>query len=307
MKIGLIDVDSFNRSHHSKKYPNLALMKLSAYHKARGDSVEFVNNSSSSYDLVYKSKVFTFGGDSPIELNAKEIKTGGTGYKDFTTLPDEIEHTCPDYSLYDVEEAYGFLTRGCIRKCPWCIVPQKEGKLRPHADIAEFLAGRKAAILMDNNVLASDWGLEQIEKIVKLKIRVDFNQGLDARLISSDHSIARLLSQVKWYKPLRMACDMKSEMGDVEEATRLLREYGTKPKNFFIYVLVKDIPDALERVLFLKRLGLDPYAQPFRDYENNKEPEKEAMHFRRWVNCKWYFKSCTWEEYRYHEKKLDKS
>ena len=262
MKIGLIDVDGHN-------YPNLALMKLSAWHKANGDYVGWVNYFE-EYDIVYKSKVFTFTKEDNTCINAGRIIKAGTGFRNYTTvLPDEIEHTCPDYSLYpQYKEAYGFLTRGCPNKCPWCIVPSKEGVIRPHADITEFLDGRKRVILMDNNVLASDWGLSQIEKIVDLGIRVDFNQGLDARIVGGNPDIARLLARVKWIKRIRFACDTKAQMSSVEKAVRLLGSYGIKSEKIFCYVLVKqDTDDALERLRFLKKLGITPFAQPYRDFD----------------------------------------
>lgn len=227
MKIGLIDVDGHN-------YPNLALMKLSAWHKANGDYVGWVNYFE-EYDIVYKSKVFTFTKEDNTCINAGRIIKAGTGFRNYTTvLPDEIEHTCPDYSLYpQYKEAYGFLTRGCPNKCPWCIVPSKEGAIRPHADITEFLDGRKRVILMDNNVLASDWGLSQMEKIVDLGIRVDFNQGLDARIAGWNPDIARLLARVKWIKRIRFACDTKAQMSSIENAVRLLGSYGIKSEKYF--------------------------------------------------------------------------
>lgn len=191
MKIGMIDVDG----HH---YPNLALMKLSAYHKAKGDQVEWYTGID-YYDRVYLSKVFGFTLDEERVIQADEVVRGGSGYKLFDQwLPEDIEHICPDYSLYPMfPEAYGFLTRGCVNKCSFCIVPRKEGGIRKHSDITEFLDGRKSAILMDNNVIASDWGLQQIEKIISLKVKVDFNQGIDCRLIARDKSIAKLLKRVK--------------------------------------------------------------------------------------------------------------
>ncbi|MEI3499941.1 MAG: hypothetical protein V8Q39_00220 [Anaerovoracaceae bacterium] len=119
MKIGLIDVDG-----HSG-FPNLALMKISAWHKQQGDDVEWWIGLK-KYDRVYMSKVFTFSPDVDAVIQAGEIVQGGTGYKDYRNLPQEIELTFPDYSIYpDYKHAIGFLTRGCIRSCPWCIVPQK--------------------------------------------------------------------------------------------------------------------------------------------------------------------------------------
>ena len=196
MRIGLVDVDG-------RGFPNLVLMKLAAWHKARGDTVEFADPEAGRYDKVYMSKVFTHSPDCRDEYPC-EVVRGGTGYRDYATvLPEEVEHTCPDYSLYGVGEAYGFLTRGCPNRCPWCVVPRKEGGIRPHADIEEFLAGRRRAVLLDNNVLASDWGLVQIGKIVRLGIRVDFNQGLDARRIARDPEVAELLARVRWLRFLR--------------------------------------------------------------------------------------------------------
>lgn len=289
MNIGLLDIDGHN-------FPNLALMKISAYHKAIGDSVEWVNHFN-YYDCVYQSKVFTFTPDNEFVINANEIIKGGTGYDIKINLPLEIEHTHPDYSLYPkYKEAYGFLTRGCPNKCSWCVVPSKEGSIRPENDIKEILQDRKSAILMDNNVLASDWGIKQIEKIIKLKVKVDFNQGLDARLI--DRPMAKLLSKVKWLNTLRMACDVDSMLPVILKATRYLREYDCKPSNYFIYLLVKDIKSAHKRAKLLKHWGLDPFAQPYRDFVNNTPPAKELQQFARWVNHKAIFKSVKWEYYR---------
>lgn len=148
-------------------------------------------------------------------------------------------------------------------------------------------------------MLGCDWGLSQIEKIINLKIRVDFEQGLDARIIANNRDIAKLLSRVKWYKPIRMACDTKAQMDYVEKATHLLRRFGAKPSVFFVYVLLKDdIQDALERVMFLKRLKLDPYVQPFRSAEKDSYLNAISMDFARWVNKKPVFKTCSWRDYR---------
>lgn len=123
MRVGLIDVDGHN-------FPNLALMKLSAYHKDRGDEVSWYDIFG-EYDRVYMTKVFTHTPDYNFSIpNAREIIRGGTGYDIHSRLPEDAEKIVPDYSLYpyiDKKTAYGFLTRGCIRRCPWCIVPKKEG------------------------------------------------------------------------------------------------------------------------------------------------------------------------------------
>ena len=285
MKIALHDADG-------GIYPNLALMKLSAWHKFQGDDVAFFEPLTYPGDTVYSSKVFTYTGESPyLPSNAK---IGGSGYNFYTVLPDEVEHMCPDYDLYGLDYSLGFLTRGCPNKCSWCFVPAKEGDIRAHADIEEF-ARHKDVVLMDNNVLASDHGIEQIEKIANLGLKIDFNQGLDARLI--DNSMAQLLAKCKWLSPVRLACDTVGQMKHVQKAITLLRWHNCSPRTYFVYVLVKEIPDAIERVKFLKGLSLDPFAQPYRDKEGT-EPTDEQKDFCRWVNFKAIFKSVMWKDYK---------
>jgi MoaA/NifB/PqqE/SkfB family radical SAM enzyme len=272
-------------------------MKISAYHKKMGDNVNWVTVE--NYDRTYLSKVFTFSPDFIHGFgNYGEIIKGGTGFKMTNTLPSEIDKLCPDYSIYPkFKAAYGFLTRGCPNKCSWCVVPSKEGNIQPYADIEEFLQDRKEAVLMDNNVLAHEHGLNQIEKIIRLGIKVDFNQGLDARIIANDKSIAQLLSKVKWSRYLRLACDTKSQIPYIEKALLNLNEFGFKNYRVFVYVLVKDIQDSFERIEFLKKKGCSPFAQPFRDFKTNKEPNDEQKKFSRWVNHKAIFNSVEWSDY----------
>lgn len=294
MKVGLIDVDGHN-------FPNLALMKLSAWHKAQGNDVGWYVGIE-RYDKVYMSKVFAFSPDEGRVIQADEVMRGGSGYKMYDQwMPDEIEHICPDYSLYPMyKEAYGFLTRGCVNKCPFCIVPRKEGAIRPHADISEFLGDRKSAVLMDNNVLASEWGLQQIEKIISLGIRVDFNQGIDCRIIAQNKSIAKLLSRVKWIRNIRMAYDSSAITEEVETAINYLKEAGIPSWRMWFYILVKEneIKDAEERALHLDYLGCTPFAMPYRDLDSNKPPSEEQRKFARWVNAKQAFKSCDYADFK---------
>lgn len=293
MNIGLIDVDGHN-------FPNLALMKLSAWHKLQGDTVEWYSGIE-YYDRVYMSKVFAFSPDDGRVVQADEVRKGGSGYKLFDQwLPDEVEHVCPDYALYPGhKEAYGFLTRGCINKCSFCIVPRKEGTIRRHADISEFLDGRKSAILMDNNVIASDWGLQQIEKIASMKIKVDFNQGIDCRIIAKDKSIAKLLSRVSWIRYLRMAYDNSAITDEVMTAIAYLKEAGISAHRLFFYMLVKDrqIEDAERRALLLDSLGCTPFAMPYRDLDNNIPPSDEQHRFAWWCNQRQAFKSCLFKDF----------
>ncbi len=288
MKIGLIDVDSHN-------FPNLALMKLSAYHKKLGDNIEWYAPLFSKCDTVYISKVFSFSPDIDYTIKADKIIKGGSGYDFNNKLTDVIENICPDYNLYNCEHAYGFLTRGCIRKCSWCIVPEKEGNIQKNSDISDFIADKKSAIIMDNNILASDYGIKQIEKIIKMKIKVDFNQGLDARLI--DDSIAKLLSKVKWLSPLRLACDSESMKEPIRKAVELLRWHNCFPQLYFIYMLVDNLEDAIDRVKFLKGMYIDPFAQPFIDYNKKTKTPRIINEFCRWVNMKGAFRKYNFKEW----------
>lgn len=292
MKVGLIDVDSHN-------FPNLALMKISAFHKIQGDSVEFVNYFL-PYDRIYKSKVFTFTPDDYTYLNTKEIITGGTGYRDFKQLPSEIEKMQPDYDLYKIQDhAIGFLTRGCPNACGWCVVPQKEGCIHPVANIEDIAQDRKKIILLDNNVLASEHGIGEIEKIIKLGLKIDFNQGLDARLIAGDPSLARLLSKVKWLNYLRIACDSRNMIPHVEKAIEHLENSGFNPRKIFCYVLIQDdITDALERIIFLDKKRVIPFAQPYRDFRNEIRVPQWQKDLAQWVNKKEYFHSCSFPDFQ---------
>lgn len=291
VKIGLIDVDGHGN------FPNLALMRLSAWHRKRGDAVEWWNGFC-HYDRVYMSKVFTFTPDIDTVIDADEIIKGGTGYKDYGSLPPEIEATAPDYSIYpSVDYAIGFLTRGCIRNCPWCIVPKKEGSIRPAATWEEIKRpDSNKIIFMDNNVLASSHGLQQIESMGGKKVWVDFNQGLDARLVTPE--TAELLAGLRWIEYVRLACDTDEMIPIVERAVAYMREAGIAKYRFFAYVLVQDVEAAERRAIALRKMGVTPFAQPYRDFDGG-EPTKEQQAFARWCNNKAVFKSCTWKDYKY--------
>ena len=258
MEVGLINVDS--------KYPNLALMKISMYHKKMGDYVEWYNGIS-HYDKVYVAKVFTFTPDYGYYVNADEVEKGGTGYDLNKKLPEEIDRLQPDYSIYpqiNLNTAYGFLTRGCPNKCKWCIVPKKEGNIHPYMDVDEIaVGGRTNLVLMDNNILACDYGLSQLEKIVKRRYHVDFNQGLDARLVTED--IAQLLAKVKWIKCIRFGCDTPAQIAECERTINLLEKYGYRGK-YFLYCILMDSEESFQRISHWrtnKRVII--HAQPYRD------------------------------------------
>ena len=294
MNIGLIDVDSHG-------FPNLALMKLSAWHKLQGDIVEWYNPFD-HYDKVYMAKVFNFTEDYRQWItNTHQIEKGGTGYDLSKILPIDIDRVIPDYDLYNIDKklAYGFLTRGCPNQCKWCIVPQKEGKMTPYMDIEEVAVnGRKNIILMDNNVLASDYGLQQIEKIVRLGLRVDFNQGLDARLVTDD--IAKLLAKVKWIKRIRFGCDTPGQIAECEQATALIDKYGYKGEYFFYCILLNDFKEAFTRVNHWRMKGgrFLPHCQPYRDLNNPRQiiPQWQKD-LAGWADKKWIFRACEFKDF----------
>jgi len=293
MNIGLIAVDSH--------YPNLALMKISAYHKEIGDSVEWYNPFD-RYDKVYMAKVFSFTPDFGQWItNAASIERGGTGYDIKSKLPDSVDRSVPDYNLYNVDEktAYGFLTRGCPNRCKWCVVPEKEGKIAPYMDIEEIAVnGRNNIVLMDNNVLASEYGLDQIEKIIKMGLKVDFNQGLDARLVTED--VAKLLAKVKWIKRIRFGCDTPGQIAECERATALIDKYGYKGEYFFYCILLDDFHESFNRVNHWRVKGQRylPHAQPYMDLNNPKQViplwKKDLA---RWCDKKQTFRSCEFKDY----------
>lgn len=282
MNIGLHDADG-----HSG-FPNLALMKLSAWHKAQGDEVSWWSPER-EYDKVYSSKVFTFTKDEPL-LPVGTIR-GGTGYGKYEDLPAEIDRMFPDYSLYpNCDYAIGFLTRGCVRKCPWCVVPKKEGWIRPYMTWREIKRPDSRDIkFMDNNVLACDFGREQMIDMIGQNVRVDFNQGLDARLVDDD--VADILSRLKWIRFIRFSCDTDAMLDLVLQKIDLLKRHGVKPYRIFVYVLVQDIESAEKRAIALRSAGVDVFAQPYRDFTTNEQPPLELRRFARWVNLKQVFKT----------------
>lgn len=290
MKIRLIDVDSHN-------FPNLALMKISAYHKSKGDDVAFYNPLFDiDTDLIYQSKVFSFSPDYDFvyPTNCKVIK-GGSGYGLDNYLPDEIENIYPDYLLYNIKDvAYGFTSRGCIRNCQFCIVQKKEGKFRPVSDIYQFWNGQKNLVLLDNNLTASHKHFELIlNQLIKEKIKVDFSQGLDIRLIT--HEMAVLLSKVKLLKQIHFAFDDIKLEKNVINGIKILLENGVKSYKLMFYVLIgfnSTQEEDLHRVELLRSFGVAPFVMPY-----NKKDQYQKR-FARWVNHKAIFNSVSWEKYK---------
>ena len=277
------------------RFPNLALMKISSCHKAQGDSVEWFSPLV-NYDVVYSSKVFTFTKRDPY-LPAGAI-LGGTGY-DVKSQLDSIMEVCePDYTIYpDFPHKLGFITRGCPRCCEWCIVPLKEGRIHGASkfkDIVKNTTGA-SAVLMDNNFLAYKYHERELENIIKLNARIDFNQGLDARLVTKRN--APLLARVSWIKYIRFSCDTIQMRGVVQQAVELIRSYGHKGIPFCC-VLVRDVSEAHETCEFLRQIKIDPFAQAYMDYSGKDKRTMEQKRFCRWVNHKAIFNAIEWKNYK---------
>jgi len=286
-KIGLADVDGHN-------WPNLPLMKLSAWHKNQGNEVEQWWGFG-QYDRVYKSKVFDFTPDLPVVVTADEIIEGGTGYGLNIKLPDEIEHTYPDYELYGIKDtAYGFLTRGCPRKCPFCIVSDKEsGEAQKVADLSEFWRGQRDIKLLDPNLLAAPEAEYLLNQLADSKAYVDFTQGLDIRLL--DETRAALIKKIK-IKTIHFAWDNpKQDLAPRFEQAKVWLGYNARKLS--VYVLTNynsNHEEDLYRVNTLRQLGFDPYVMI---YNKENAPYQTRM-LQRYVNNKIIFKSCkSFEEY----------
>lgn len=283
MKIGLIDVDSHN-------FPNLALMKISAYHKAKGDEVEWWWGWG-QYDRVYMSKVFddTYSPDHPEPVNTKEIIKGGTGYGLDNKLPDEIEHMYPDYSLYPEltkDTAYGFLSRGCPRGCQFCVVKDKEGrKSYKVADLSEWCSGQKHIVLCDPNLLACREHMDLLKQLADSKALVDINQGVDARMLTEENIDA--LNKVR-IKNIHFAWDLMEQSETVLKGLNLWREHGKKSSHGHfgtVYVLTNfdtTMDENLYRVYTLRDMGYAPYIMI---YDKPHAPRDVKM-LARWCNNK---------------------
>lgn len=290
MNIGLIDVDGHN-------FPNLALMKISAYHKSKGDQVEWCQPLL-QYDIVYQSKVFddTYSEDIDFTPQAKQIIKGGSGYGLDNKLPDEIEHQYPDYHLYENKipwirtTSMGFLTRGCPRACHFCIVSKKEGRCSQKvANLSEWHHSQPFIKLLDPNILACKEHLDLLNQLVVSKAYVDFTQGLDARLLNEDN--INLVNNIK-LKYIHFAWDYMKEEKAVLKGLKLYSQYATqKPHGHYgsVYVLTNydtTMEENLYRIYTLRDMGYDPYVMI---YDKPNAPQ-EIRYLQRWCNNKRIFR-----------------
>lgn len=302
MKVGLIDVDrlTFTR----QRFPNLALMKISGWHKAHGDTVTWCTNPMERFDLVYMSKVFdeTYVPDIDWIPNADEIVKGGGGYEASAKLPDEVEHAYPDYALYEEiipsfrDTAIGYLTRGCPRNCPWCVVASIEGRTsRKVANLEEFWHGQKHINLMDPNLLACRKDrMDLLDQLARSEAWVNFSQGLDIRFMTND--VADLLNKIKverfhfaWDNPkedLRQYLDRFAERSRIKDHRRKI-----------VYILTNynsSHEEDLYRVYEVERRGYDA---DVRIYDKPHAP-LITLRLQRWCNNRFVHGACPrFEDY----------
>lgn len=303
MNVGLIDVDSHN-------FPNLALAKISAYHKAKGDNAEWWNGLK-YYDKVYKSRVFsdTYSKDMEFCINADEVVEGGSGGAIVTEdgkeeyiklldpeLPKEIEQMMPDYSLYNVQDqAIGFLTRGCPRGCEFCIVGCKEGrKSRKVADLGEFWTGQQRITLLDPNITAYKNCEELFQQLIDSKASIEINQGIDIRCMTDKK--ADMINEMD-LKILHFAWDnYEFKTYDKLKKFRPLLKYDGRSLRVYVLTNFNTTHEQdLERIYKLRELDYDPYVMI---YNKPKAPTKTKK-MARWVNSKFIWRSCDkFENYK---------
>lgn len=303
MKIGLIDVDGHN-------FPNLALMRISAYHKTKGDIVEWWWSDLIHYDIVYMSKIFSdaYSPDIPDPSNADRVIKGGTGYcinlengkevfdkSKNHSLPPEIERMFSDYSLYpQYDFAVSMTSRGCPRGCSFCHVGAKEGRCAVKvANVSDFWNGQKEIRILDPNITACKEKRDLMCQYKETGAILDFTQGLDIRLLNDDDLAD--INEMR-LRTLHFAWDNPKD--DLEQKFRNFAKGFRRKSNIgMVYCLTNfnsTMEENLYRIYTLRDLGYDPYVMI---YDKPNAP-KEIKRLQRWCNNKIVFKSCKkFEDY----------
>lgn len=288
----LIDVDS--------TIPNLALMKISAWHKAQGDQVGFnTPNPTRVYaSVIFKRNIHRLDGLKFFYPNA-EILTGGSGADLKLKLPTEIEYLRPDYELYPgTDYSLGFTTRGCVRNCYFCIVPRKEGKITRWQHPCEWVIHDKAKLLDNNWYADPEWFFETSQWFIDHEIKIDVNQGMDIRLITPE--IAQQLEKLRWFAPIHFAFDDDKETKAVLDGIEILKDAGmgsTLRSSGFFYVYCHNdqhYDSAVNRCRILKKEGVSAFVMA-----NMDEPQTQRVkNLKRWANRPWLFWKIDIEEYK---------
>ena len=265
------------------KIANIPLMKISSYYK----NVEwYLPLMHQHYDKIYYSKVFNF---TPHVDREDEMNVGGTGHSLSITLPDEIEKCQPDYSIYpDCDYSLQYFSRGCIRKCEFCVVPEKEGKIHP-VEAMDLNPKGKYIRILDNNFFANPIWKESIKCLKEINQPVLFDSGLDIRIFNDEQGKA--LQEIKIHKMLHIAWDNPKQ--DLTKKIKLMIKY-IKAYKIMAYVLIgfDSSPEQdMYRVMKLKELGCKPFVMP---YDKKDIYQKR---FARWVNHMAVFNSVEWKDY----------
>ncbi len=292
MRIALYDVDS--------KIPNLALVKLSAYHKAQGNEVEiYIPLMLDQYDKIYASTIFKDSDKSHLIPSKMEI--GGTGWGLDNYLPDEVERMVPDYTLYGYEHSLGFTMRGCRFNCSFCVVPAKEGRPESVSTIDEIWTNRDSdfIVLLDNDFFGNPEWRDRIAEIHNNNLKVCFSQGVNIRTITEEQ--ARALAETRFsnisgkFKQVYFAWDRIKDERLIMNGIQTCLDVGMLPYQMAFYVLIgydTTHEENLYRVEFLKDLGCDPFAMPI----NKHDPYQKK--FVRWTNNRAVFNSTDLEGYK---------
>ena len=286
--IGIIDVDGHN-------YPNFALMRVSAYHKSKGDTVEWAEPSK-RYDIVASSKIFTFTPDFDYAgIDVDILLKGGTGYDVKSRLPKEIEdYNGMDYSIYpQYPFSIQFFSRGCIRRCPFCLVRDKEGGINP-VDPVNLNPNGKHIEVLDNNFFANPAWKEAVDYLLAAKQKVNLH-GVDARIMNEEQAF--WLNRLPLHKSIHIAWDLPKI--DLTEKLREITRY-IKPYKLMCYVLVgydSTIEQDMYRIERLREFGIKPFVMPYRDFDNNRVPTQYEKDLAQYVNKPMIFKSCTFSEF----------
>ena len=315
MKIGLIDVDG--------KLPNLALMKISKYYKIMGEQVEFVRPDATrnTYDKIYASAIYQKPQNDCRTLQeyfGDRIEIGGTGWDIEKRLLPEIESTKPDYDLYTADMIYpkikgimtrerkkakaqqivdagiGFTSRGCIRQCPFCFVPKKEGAFRQDSEIKDIINPRSNVIILhDNNLTADPLCIDKLHEIRDRNLIVDINQGCDVRLMTPE--IAQAMSEVHHLRSIHYAWDLMGFEKQVIEGINVLKKFipASRHMCFCLVGFNTSFEEDMYRVKTLESMGVRPYIMRY----NERRDDIRLNHFSRWVNGFIYKAAPDFEEY----------
>jgi len=300
MRVLLVDADS------KEGFPNLALMKLSAWYKQEGCEVALIKGIPTtaplnSYDKVYISCIFFQNKEQVLDYASQleHCEVGGSGFDYNVRLDEDIEHIMPDYSLYDVDFSMGFTSRGCIRNCGFCIVPEKEGFIRDHAPISEFHdPTHNKIILLDNNFQASPNWKKNLLYIQDKDLKVNFNQGLDLRLMNDE--FAQFLKNTKYYdwtfkyRRVNFAFDDLRYEDKVRQGLEILKENKIPLGYLSVYMITgynTTQEQDIRRLEILKEYNVRPYVMRY-----NQNKDEWLKHFARYVNRR-YFEFIPWERY----------